>query len=382
MIKRSLILSACILFTGCHWKGQDKKNLSENTISNAVNIKYAKGFMINRKEYISEITVKNPWQNASQVEYTYLLSDSFTSSRVISGEKCMIRTPVQQVVCLSTTHIGFIDLLGEIESVAGISGKDYIVNEKLQDKVNKELLPDVGYDENLNFEILIKLKPDVVFAYGVSGTITNTVRKLNELEIPVVLVAEYLEEEPLAKMEWIKFFSTFYQKEKEACQVFDSVCALYQQLSQLALNTEQKPKVLLGLPWHGVWYVSGGGSYIAQLINDAGGNYIWNQLDYKDSKPVSLEKVFEHALQADFWLNSGDATTKNDILSLDQRFNLLPSFINNKIYNNNNLLGSSGGNAFFESGVVEPHIILSDIIYILHPQLLPSHHLKYYRKLH
>jgi iron complex transport system substrate-binding protein len=30
---------------------------------------------------------------------------------------------------------------------------------------------------------------------------------------------------------------------------------------------------------------------------------------------------------------------------------------------------------------VEPDIILSDIIYILHPQLLPSHKLQYYQKL-
>jgi len=331
---------------------------------------------------MNKITVKNPWQNASQVEYTYLLSDSFASSRIISGSTCMIKTPVSKVVCLSTTHIGFIELIGEIESVSGISGKKYVVNEKLNEKIKKELLPDVGYDENLNYEILIKLKPDVVFAYGVSSTVTNTIKKLNEFGIPVVLVAEYLEEEPLAKTEWIKFFSLFYHKEQVAFQVFDSICISYHQLSQLALNAGNKPKVILGLPWHGVWYISGGGSYIAQLINDAGGFYIWNYLNYKDSKPLALEKVFEHALQADFWLNSGDAATKMDILSVDQRFGLLPLFTGDNIYNNNNLLSPSGGNAFFESGVVEPHIILSDIIYILHPQLLPSHQLKYYRKLH
>jgi iron complex transport system substrate-binding protein len=382
MIRNLLILFVFILLAGCQWKGQNEKNPLDQNISNAAHVKYAKGFIINRRDNINEITVINPWQKAFQVEYTYLLSNSFTSSRIISDFKCMIRTPVRHVVCLSTTHIGFIDLLGEIESVSGISGKNYVVNEKLVEKISKNILPDVGYDENLNYEVLIKLRPDVVFAYGVSGVIANTIRKLNELGIPVVLVAEYLEEEPLAKTEWIKFFSLFYQKEKEAFQVFDSISISYQRLSRLAVNAGNKPEVIMGLPWHGVWYVSGGGSYIAKLINDAGGSYIWNHLDYKDSKPLSLEKVFEYALQADFWLNSGDAASKNDILSIDQRFSLLPSFTNDNIYNNNNLLGPSGGNAFFESGVVEPQIILSDIIYILHPQLLPSHQLKYYRKLY
>jgi iron complex transport system substrate-binding protein len=271
MIRNLLILFVFILLAGCQWKGQNEKNPLDQNISNAAHVKYAKGFIINRRDNINEITVINPWQKAFQVEYTYLLSNSFTSSRIISDFKCMIRTPVRHVVCLSTTHIGFIDLLGEIESVSGISGKNYVVNEKLVEKISKNILPDVGYDENLNYEVLIKLRPDVVFAYGVSGVIANTIRKLNELGIPVVLVAEYLEEEPLAKTEWIKFFSLFYQKEKEAFQVFDSISISYQRLSRLAVNAGNKPEVIMGLPWHGVWYVSGGGSYIAKLINDAGG---------------------------------------------------------------------------------------------------------------
>jgi iron complex transport system substrate-binding protein len=51
------------------------------------------------------------------------------------------------------------------------------------------------------------------------------------------------------------------------------------------------------------------------------------------------------------------------------------------VYNNNNLLVESGGNAFYESGVIEPDVILKDLICILHPHLLPSYRLKYYRKL-
>jgi iron complex transport system substrate-binding protein len=51
------------------------------------------------------------------------------------------------------------------------------------------------------------------------------------------------------------------------------------------------------------------------------------------------------------------------------------------VYNYNNLVNSAGGNAYFEQGVVEPDIILADLIHILHPEVLPSHKLKYYKKL-
>jgi iron complex transport system substrate-binding protein len=117
------------------------------------------------------------------------------------------------------------------------------------------------------------------------------------------------------------------------------------------------------------------------MIGDAGGKYIMDHLEFNESRPVALEEIYFRAMMADFWINPGSALSKSDILSVDERFGQLPPFSQNRIYNNNKLLSPTGGNAFFESGVVEPDIILSDLIYILHPQLLPSHSLKYYRNL-
>ena len=381
MNRTAPLLIAGLIISGCFGKGPGNKVGTGNLTADSLTVKYAAGFDLGNNTEGRIITVKNPWQNASQVEFTYILSDSFPASEMISDNSWRIKTPVNRAVCLSTTHIGFIDFLDELGSVTGISGKDYVVNEMLRFRVEKGLLPDVGYDENLNFELLISLKPDVVFAYGVNGAVTNTIKKLGELGIPVIMVAEYLEEEPLAKMEWVKVFAAFYQKEEVATHRFDSIAEAYEQLRALARDKGDEPKVLLGLPWRGTWYISGSKSYIARLVSDAGGRYLWDHLDFKDSRPVELEKVYEYALAADFWINSGDARSKKEIGLVDNRFERLPAFMEDKVYNNNNLMSPSGGNAFFESGVVEPHIILADLIYILHPQLLPSHKLTYYRKL-
>ncbi|MYK41684.1 MAG: ABC transporter substrate-binding protein, partial [Gemmatimonadetes bacterium] len=40
-----------------------------------------------------------------------------------------------------------------------------------------------------------------------------------------------------------------------------------------------------------------------------------------------------------------------------------------------------GGNDYWEAGLVEPHIVLADFIKILHPDHLPEHALKFYKKL-
>ncbi len=340
----------------------------------------AKGFSLEEHTGGTKITVHDPWQNAKDVEFTYYLSDTVSRPYAANG-KAFIRTPVRSVVCLSTTHIGFIGRLHGLSSIRGISGSNYVVNDSLRARITDGSLEDVGYDESLNYERIVELKPDVVFAYGVSGTVTATVQKLNELGIPVVLIAEYLEEEPLAKLEWIRVFGAFYGKSHEADQLFDSIAATYRNLAQQAAKQPERPSVLLGLPWHGTWYVSGGKSYVARLVADAGANYLFSGLDFRDSRPLSLEKVYETALKADIWLNAGDAESLSGIDAVDERFANLPVRKRGAVYNNNLLMGPAGGNAFYESGVVEPDVILADLISIIHPQLLPSHKLKYYKKL-
>jgi iron complex transport system substrate-binding protein len=367
-----------MFFISCGKSSERKLNVASHDSLNSV--RYAAGFDLQRDGSKTIITVKNPWQHASGIEYTYILSDSVNSSSIVDEYHTILKTPVQRVVCLSTTHIGFIGFLQKENSVIGVSGKDYVVNNSIRNKIAENQVVDVGYDENLNYELIIRLKPDVVFAYGVNVSITNTVKKLNELGIPVVLIGEYLEEDPLAKMEWVKVFASCYHLHEINSQ-FDLVVTRYNALKAIAAKDKIKPTVLLGLPWRGTWYVSGAHSYIARMINDAGGSYIWQNLEFNESTPMGLEKIYEKALTASYWINPGEARSKKDIFAVDERFAALPSISSDHVFNNDNQLNATGGNDFYESGVTEPDIILSDLVYILHPHLLPSYKLKYYRKL-
>jgi len=370
-----------LFFSACRPVNENQGDLY-NAGQVDLKINYASGFSITKHNNGDKIIkVTNPWQEADNVMFTYHLSDTASESRLINQEHFLIKTPVKNVVCLSTTHIGFVDLLGKIYTINGISGKEYVVNQQLLKMVSSGQVRDVGYEENLNYELIIDIKPDVVFAYGITSSVSRMVNRLNELGIPVVMVGEYLEEDPLARLEWLKFFAAFYDMEDTANLVFDSISSEYLRLTSIAEVAEDEPVVMLGLPWRDTWYISGGKSYSAKLIEDAGGSYLWNSLDFKDSRPINPERVFEQALNAEFWLNAGDANSKRDIFIIDERLKVFPAFINGNVYNNNKLLSTTGGNAYFETGVVEPHIILSDIIKILHPYLLPSHELKYYKKL-
>ena len=368
------------ILASCSSGKRNSKKQNQVKASSIVKVRFASGFDIQDFGTYEMITVHNPWQQAEDVTYQYVLSnsDSLPSGMDV---KNVIRVPVKKIICLSTTHLGFLQFIDEIDAVVGVSGMRYVTNATIHNKFKKGEIYDIGYDENINYEQIIRLQPDLVIAYGVSGAETSYLGKLKDMGIRVMYVGEYLEENPLAKMEWVKVFAALFCKEQIITHKFDSVANHYKALTAKVLQKKNKPEVLLGLPWKGTWYVSGGKSYVARLISDAGGNYLWKDLDFSDSRPMGLETIFAKALKADYWLNTSTATTIREILEVDERFANLRAVKNGDVYNYNKLTEKSGGNAYFEKGVVEPDIILEDLISILHSDVLPSHQLKYYQKL-
>jgi iron complex transport system substrate-binding protein len=136
------------------------------------------------------------------------------------------------------------------------------------------------------------------------------------------------------------------------------------------------------MPFKNTWYISPGNSYISQLIIDAGGDYLWEDIKSSISMPLGIENVFMKAMDADIWLNIGSAKTKDDISVIDERLMNLPCFKNGHLYNNNKRITQFGGNDYWESGTVSPHIILMDLGSILHPELFRDHKLFFYQKIY
>jgi iron complex transport system substrate-binding protein len=94
-----------------------------------------------------------------------------------------------------------------------------------------------------------------------------------------------------------------------------------------------------------------------------------------------LKKVYLQSAKADYWLNIGSVLTKSDIEAFDPRLASIAPFINNNLYNNNNRISPGSGNDYWESGTLNPQVILKDIASILHPELFTKFNLFYYRKI-
>ncbi len=335
----------------------------------------------NRNGY-TRVEIINPWQGATNINQTYYLIKRGSKLPEGIDSSSVIFVPLHKIVCMSTTHIAMIEALGEANSIAGVSGTDFIYSSQLLNNVEKGSLVDVGYESSLNKELILKLTPDLIMIYGIGSESAGYVGKLKELGIKVIINADYLETDPLSRTEWIKLFGALYDKETKADSIFRSETDAYNKLKTFLIqNAVNKPKVLLGLPFKDTWYISPGNSFISTLIGDAGGNYLWSDTKSSISMPYGIENVYLRGMHADFWLNISGVHSKKEILNIDERLGDLPCFKNGNLYNNNKRITEKGGNDYWESGSVHPHLLLEDIAAILHPDLFTGHELTYYRKL-
>ncbi len=344
-------------------------------------ITFAERFTLEKKEGLTQLTIINPWQGARNFSQVYFLAGA--GAKIPQGieSSAIIRTPVKRVIAMSTTYLSMIAALGETDKIIGISGSSLLFDEHLKNAVRSGKIADVGYDDNLNIETIIRLKPDIVMAYGIGGESSGIIGKLKDLGIKVLINADYLENDPLGKTEWIKVFGALFSKENKADSLFSAIALQYDSLKR-AVNGKivRRPLVMLGLPWKDTWYISPGNSYIGRLISDAGGDYIWKETISETSLPYGLENVWMKAMKAEYWLNISTVSTSREILTVDVRLGDLPPFKNGNLYNNNNRVSENGGIDYWESGNMKPQIILRDLAAILHPGLFPGYKYYYYRK--
>jgi iron complex transport system substrate-binding protein len=369
-----------IIFNSCSDRSgrNEKKEFRESKNG----VEYADRFTIEMKDGYSVLTIINPWQGAVNISQVYYLVKR--GNRIPEGVDSseVIFVPVRKIICMSTTHLAMISAINEEETVKGVSGSDFLYNQKLIELIKNGRIVDIGYEDNLNKELVIQISPDLIMVYGVGNESAGYLSKIKEMGMKVIFNADYLETDPLGKAEWIKVFGALYCKEKEANILFSSIAEEYNRLKVIILQkTNVHPTVLLGLPWKDTWFISPGNSYICKMISDAGGNYLWKDTQSDISMPFGLENVFIRALDSDIWLNTGSANNKKEITAIDKRLGDLPSFKKGKIFNNNKRISIKGGNDYWESGCINPHIILKDIASILHPDLFPDYELYYYRKI-
>ncbi len=357
---------------------------------------YASGLRIltDNDSVNSLIVTLCPWQGADSTNATSLMviRDGSEAPEGFDGQ--VIHGDARRIVCMSSTHVAMLDALGAVDRVVGVSGIDYISNPYVQ--AHRDTIADVGYEGNIDYERLAALAPDLVMLYGVNGMSTME-PKLRELGIPFIYIGEYLEESPLGKAEWLMAVAEVTGQRERGREVFSKIPANYHSLCKLVADSvtgrperggalaprsvSRLPRVMVNTPYGDQWVMPSTGSYVARLIADAGGQYVYTKNTSNASQPIDLEEAYMLASTADRWINVGQLTSLAELKSRFPKFADTRPVTTGQVWNTTLAVTPAGGNDYWESGIIHPDLVLQDLIKIFHPTLLSDRPFTYYTRL-
>lgn len=332
---------------------------------------YASGFEIRATEdgKATLIVCHNPWQGAADVTQYLIIDPEGRFNTSHSHNLQRINGPAQRIVCMSSSYVAMLTAIGKSEYTVGVSGIDFVSDEYVTN--NRDKVRDVGYDNNIDYERLLALAPDIVLLYGVNAASAMEV-KLQELGIPYIYIGEYVEPSPLGKAEWVVAIAEIAGCRDAGEKFFAEIPERYNHLKELAATATSKPKVMLNTPYADSWFMPSTQSYMARLIADASGDYLYKRDTDNTSATIDNEEAYLMAATADCWINVGQLRTLEELCSRYPKLSNINCVRSGNIYNCTRRISPAGGNDFWESGVIRPDIILSDLIKIFHPELLKT----------
>ena len=324
-------------------------------------------------------TIKNPWKPGKRL-HRYVLVDrgerivdrgeSFPDATVIEGA-------IQRAAVFTTVHCALLTEFGLGDRIVGVADSKYIKIPYIHEQIAKGRIVDCGNGLNPVVEKIMDIKPDVIMLSPFENS--GGYGKTEEIGIPLIECAEYMETSPLGRAEWMRFYGLLFGVGEKADAMFHEVDSCYTALKQQATEAGDGRSVIVDKVVGSVWYMPGGRSTIGQMIQDAGGRYPWANDEQSGSLALPFESVLERGGESDVWMlrySSDHEWDYRELLSGHQGYGQLRAFREKEVYGCN-----VEQSKFYEETPFHPNYLLNDFIQILHPDIIGTSSLRYYKKL-
>lgn len=345
-----------------------------------ITVDYAKNFTLEYKDGYKLLTVLTPWAGATEPVRYALVPKGQADPTGIEGIM-VVHTPIESFVSLSTTYLPFLEQIDALSSLVAVDSGAYIYNPDVQTWLQAGAVAEVGSGAVINVERLVDLNPDLIMTSASGFAEYDSHPQLLEAGLKVVINSDYLEQNPLGRAEWGKFIAAFFDKEAEAARLFDEMVVRYEEAKTAASLSATRFTVFTNTAYEGTWYMPGGESYIANLLADAGADYVFKDIEGSGAQPLDFEVVLERAKDADYWINVGAVTDLSALAAMDARYADFKAFQDGNVYTYSKRVNELGAVDYFESGTAMPDVILMDLIKALHPGALTEHEFFFYQAL-
>lgn len=398
-----------------------------------IRLKYAQLLTMVEHEGFTEVNVGNPWKKGT-VLHQYILipkgkkgdetaemlmkgrngsqdvagaSQAMAESHGAAGslgltgpDGCradIVRTPICSSAVFTSPHCQLLYELGCQNAIRGVCDSKYILIEDIQKKLGmpevassasgsckssasstSASLPivDCGSGMQPDVEKIIALHPEALLISPFENS--GGYGKLDNLNIPIIETADYMETSPLGRAEWIKFYGLLYGADK-AASLFAAIEKGYLSLKAQAAKLPKGLSVITERKMGSVWYSPGGKSTMGILLKDANARYIFADDEHCGSLSLSPEQLIARGSEVDVWAFKyfgGQPLSRAALLQEYDGYKALRAFQTGNIYECN-----TDRIPYFETVSFHPEILLREFILLSHPQAKGLGALRFYRKM-
>jgi len=333
-------------------------------------LRYARGFTMRTLDNgVRLVDVADPQEDDDRmpISYHFALVEKGHTVDVPEGY-VRVEVPVERTLVMTMLQLADFTALDAHDVVKGITGTKNLFNEDIRQRVSDGRMVKIGMEGNFDTELILAAQPEVIF---ISPFKRGGYDAIKDTGVTLIPHLGYKELSALGQAEWIKFVGLFIGREHEADSIFNGIESRYNTLKAKTstLNPQTFPTVFSGEMHGGNWYAVGGKNTLAQIFRDAGARYV---IDNDDTGGVNIEfeQMYALAANADYWriLNSFDGDFSYEALKASEpRNELFKAFRERRV-----IYCNMKQTPYYEKSPVMPDVVLSDLVAIFHPELMPA----------
>lgn len=290
--------AAALTLTGCSAASTAPANTASLVFSHTYPLDYAQQFTADCYEDGSVLLTVTD----SGAQFLVMPEDAAEVDDLPEGV-AVLRQPIENIYLVSTSVMDLFLHLDALDSIrlSGTRAEGWYLDEA-KAAMEAGRIAYAGKYSAPDYEQILSA--------GCSLAIENTMiyhtpevkEQLERFGIPVLVERSSYESSPLARMEWIKFYGILLGKQDLAEQVFAEQLARIQPL--LDQPSTGKACAFFSITANDLANVRKGGDYVAQMIEIAGGDYVFTDLTDSGSNlstmNLPLEDFYAGARNADY----------------------------------------------------------------------------------
>lgn len=377
------LLSACEQATSSAGAGYNLPVRSpQDTALHQISPRYAQHFEVS---YHSNYKVAHLHFNSEArgigFDQKIVLLQRGTPAPALSGELSeawLVEVPVRTVAANDDGEITRLAALGLGDQIVAMGGGG-IYDPTLRRRWEEKEIASIGYSFHRapQPETLLALEPDLLLLYAYDHQRLESLERCRQLGINAIPHFAWAEPSFLGKAEWLKFTALFFNKEKEAEQLFTEIANRCEELTQMASAQSDTPEAfMLYYPSSESDWSAHRNDFYASFLSAAGATNVL--ADTGPTHPVGMnnEQLLAKAKEADFWFVN---STNDADWPPAAYLHAFRSYREKNVFHyQKRTRYEHNAYDWYETPEVRPDLVLEDLVAIFYPALLPDHELLFF----